>query len=164
MSILNHDILWGNEEGWKLRGIPINNELDYRTMAKIWKEKYDAILHRNKMWGVPANTSPDLKLVPRWVFFVRVCSFTFEFHSLNQIEACLRYYSEKIHPSTRLPVYTENLGGDHWEMQRWFEQLPMYLREEPKRQRIVKALTSALAQFEAEGFQRVSEIQPTDST
>lgn len=127
-------------------------------MAKIWKERYDSRPHQNKMWGVPADKSPDPKLVPRWVFFVRVCSFTFEFHSLNQIEACLEYYSEKVHPSSRLPVYTENLGGDHWETQRWFERLPMYLLEESKRQKVVKALASALAQFEAEGFQRATAI------
>jgi hypothetical protein len=123
-------------------------------MAKIWKEVFDASRHSNKMWVVDSVPYPKATFVPRWVFFVRVCSFTFEFHSLKQIEACLEYYSQKIHPSSRLPVYTESYGGDHWETQRWFEQLPMYLLEEPKRQKVMKALASALEQFEAEGFKR----------
>lgn len=116
-------------------------------MARIWKERYDPLKHHNRMWPPPADTSPDHKLVPLWVSFVHVCSFTFEFHSFAQIEECLSYYSKKVHPSSRLPVYTENLGGDHEETQRWFERLPMYLLEEPKRVRVVKALNRALAEF-----------------
>ncbi len=96
---------------------------------------------------------PKPGFIPWWVFFVRVCSFTFEFHSLKQIGSCLEYYTQKVHPSSRLPVYRENYG-DHWEAQRWYEQLPMYLLEEPKRQKVVKALASAIEQFEAEGFKR----------
>jgi hypothetical protein len=122
-------------------------------MAKAWKEEFDSVNHSNKMWTVDSVPYPKANFVTRWVFFVRVCSFTFEFHSLKQIEDCLEYYSQKIHPSSRLPVYNENYG-DHWEAQRWFEQLPMYLLEEPKRQKVIKALAAALEQFEAEGFKR----------
>lgn len=57
---------------------------------------------------------------------------------------CLEYYSEKIHPSSRR---SDTLGGDHWEFQRWFERLPMYLSEAPKRQKVVKALAKALEEF-----------------
>lgn len=32
-----------------------------------------------------------------------------------------------------------------WEVERWFERLPMYLLEEPKRQKVLKALSKALA-------------------
>jgi len=53
-------------------------------------------------------------------------------------------------PSSRLSVGS----ADSWEMQRWCERLPMYLSEEPKRQKIVKALTSALEHFATEGLQR----------
>lgn len=31
-----------------------------------------------------------------------------------------------------------------WEVERWFERLPMYLLEEPKRQKVFKALSKAL--------------------
>ena len=120
-------------------------------MPTVWKEEYNSLKHSNKMWAVDSVPFPKANFITRWVFFVRVCSFTFEFHSLKQIKSCLDYYSKKIRPSSRLPVYTENYG-DHWEAQRWYEQLPMYLLEEPKRQRVVKALTSAIKQFEDEEF------------
>jgi hypothetical protein len=74
-------------------------------MARIWKEQYKPAEHFNWMYEMPVFKSPDLKLVPRFVYLVTVCSFTFEFHS-----------------SSRLPVYTQNLGGDHDETQRWFER------------------------------------------
>lgn len=35
--------------------------------------------------------------VPKWVYFVRVCSFTFEFHSVAHINECFQYYSRKTH-------------------------------------------------------------------
>ena len=118
-------------------------------MAKAWKEELDWTRHQNKM-DAPVDRRPDVSFVPKWVFFVRVCSFTFEFHTIAQIADCLGYYSQKIHPSSRA-----DLGSaDHWEAQRWFERLPMYLMEEAKRQQVVKALDSALEQFEAEGFKR----------
>lgn len=31
-----------------------------------------------------------------------------------------------------------------WDVERWFERLPMYLQEEPKREKVVKALSRAL--------------------
>jgi hypothetical protein len=76
-----------------------------------------------------------------------VCSFTFIFHSVEQLGLCLDYYRRKHQPSGRLPVYAENYGGDHWEMQRWFEQLPQYLLEKPKRVRVVKALEQGLQKY-----------------
>lgn len=117
-------------------------------MAKVWKEELDWSRHQNKM-DAPVERRPELNFVPQWVFFVRVCSFTFEFHTLNQIAECLAYYSQKTHPSSRVGIGS----ADHWEAQRWFERLPMYLMEEPKRQKVVKALATALEQFEAEEFQ-----------
>ena len=42
-------------------------------------------------------------------------------------------------------------SADHWEIQRWFEQLPMYLLEELKRVKVVKALERALKVAETEG-------------
>jgi hypothetical protein len=38
----------------------------------------------------------------------------------------------------------EKYNGIHWEAQRWFERLPMYLLEEPKRRKVVLALRQAL--------------------
>ena len=82
------------------------------------------------------------------VAVVTVCGFTFEFHSLEQLAACLEYYRRKHHPSGRLPRSIR--APDHWESQRWFERLPLYLREESKRLKVVAALTRALAEFASE--------------
>jgi hypothetical protein len=71
---------------------------------------------------------------------VTVASFTFRFISTEQIRDCLAYYEQKTHPSSMLPVG----GMSHWEAQRWFEQLPMYLLEEPKKAKVVQALKQAL--------------------
>ena len=79
-------------------------------------------------------------LEPHKVIFVRVVGFTFEFHSAEQIRACLAFYAEKFHPKGRLEID----GGDHWEFQRWFERLPLFLREEPKRIKVIAALEEAL--------------------
>ena len=115
-------------------------------MPKIWKEQFDPTRHQNRMDSKSVAHRPIANFVPTWVYFVRVCSFTFEFHSVAQIDDCLDYYARKLRPSSRL-----NIGAaDHWEVQRWFERLPMYLAEEPKRQRVVRALTSAREQFGAD--------------
>jgi hypothetical protein len=79
-------------------------------------------------------------------FLVRVCSFTFTFQSLEQLQTCFDFYDRKIQPSSRRDL----CGNDHWECERWFERLPLYLREEPKRQKVVKALAEALETFKSE--------------
>jgi hypothetical protein len=101
------------------------------------------------MDGVESSTADQHRapsLLRRQVYFVRVCSFTFQFHSTQQIQACLEYYNRKIQPSSRRDIG----AADHWECERWFERLPLFLREEPKRQRVVKALRDALKTFETE--------------
>src|SRR5687768_15081680 len=101
-------------------------------MAKIWSEPFDEVRHRDHMLGVPSSTREQHRaptLLPRQVYFVRVSGFTFEFHSVEQLRACLAFYARKIQPSSR-----QHIGAaDHWECERWFERLPLYLREEPKR-------------------------------
>lgn len=109
-------------------------------MAKIWKEKFAPSRHQSKM-DVPVR--PKLGGLPPWLYFVRVCSFTFEFHSIEQIKICLAYYEKKLHPSSRIDIG----AADSWEVQRWFERLPMYLLEKPKRHRVVKALNSTIKEF-----------------
>ena len=119
---------------------------------KIWAETYVAERHANPMGWVGADPDAPADWSRAWritrraahkVVFVRVCDFDFELHDRVQLDACVRYYSRKIRPSGRLPVYTENLGGDHTETQRWFDRLPLYLREEPKRLKVLKALSHA---------------------
>ena len=86
-------------------------------------------------------------LTPYKVCVVDVYGFQFIFHSTVQVELCLDYYSRKIHPSSRLPVYKEYLGGDHWETQRWFEKLPLFLLEKIKRQKVIATLARALDEY-----------------
>ena len=126
-------------------------------MAKIWAEPFDAARHRNPMnhgWGAPSpqqrarhQRAPTLE--PHSVAFVRVAGFTFEFHSVAQIQTCLQYFAAKHQPSSRLPVHAGNYGGDQSETQRWFERLPQFLREESKRLQVVAALEEAMRQAAA---------------
>jgi hypothetical protein len=120
-------------------------------MPQIKIEPFDPMRHGNPMWYIDdaqqkrywkSPTLSDYK-----VCLVTVCSFTFIFHSTEQIKMCLGYYRAKHHPSSQLPFNTQNIGGDHWEAQRWFEKLPQYLLEKPKRQKVIKALEQALAKY-----------------
>lgn len=124
-------------------------------MAQIWKEtlvpkrKGDLPPHvADKMWAFPLPPTLPTTLLPREVWYVRVCSFTFVFHTLEQLQACLDYYGQKTHRSSRIPAAElHNYGGDSGECQRWFDRLPMYLLEEPKRRKVVAALQAALSQW-----------------
>ena len=94
-------------------------------------------------------------LLPRHVIVVRVASFTFRFGTVEQLRECIKYYEQKTHPSSRIATKTlaADLGKDWrelrgWEVERWFERLPMYLLEEPKRHKVLKALSQALVLVE----------------
>jgi len=96
-------------------------------------------------------------LLPRHAIVVDVASFKFGFGTVDQLRKCIAYYEQKTRPSSRIPAKTlaAELGEDWrklrgWDVERWFERLPMYLLEEPKRQKVLKALRKALAVAEAE--------------
>ena len=125
-------------------------------MAQAWTETYDPKRHRNKMHdaskipGVPTEQywrAPTLQKYP--VYFVKVCNFTFEFHSIEQLKVCLEFFSKKVRPSSmiRFSESDKKITWLHWVAQRWFERLPMKLLEERRRVRIVPALEKALKQF-----------------
>ncbi len=120
-------------------------------MPQIKIEPYDKLKHPNPMRYIDDAQGKRHRKVPSLsdykVCLVTVCSFTFIFHSIEQLALCLDYYRREHQPSSRLPVYTENFGGDHWEMQRWFEQLPQYLLEKPKRMKVIKALERAMREY-----------------
>ena len=121
------------------------------VMARIWIEPYKA--QSGPPWDYWGSVDADAHqrapaLVPMNVLMVNVASFTFHFFSVQQIRDCLAYYNEKTHPSSRLSIG----AMDHWEAQRWFERLPMYLLEESKRARVVKALSRALMMAESDAF------------
>ena len=120
-------------------------------MAKIAIEDFNQKAHPNPMWYVDNEQFNRYRrsagLTPYKVCVVEVCGFQFIFHSAMQLELCLDYYSRQTRPSSRLPVYKENLGGDHWETQRWFEKLPLYLLENAKRPKVVATLERALLAY-----------------
>jgi hypothetical protein len=90
-------------------------------------------------------------LNPEHVIVVEVASFTFKFSTLEQLQECIRYYKQKTRPTSQVRAKTiaSEIGEDWrtrrgWEVERWFERLPMYLLEEPKRQKVLKALSKTL--------------------
>jgi hypothetical protein len=106
-------------------------------VARIWKERLTKFGTAN--------------LAPREIVLVRVASFTFRFTTTKQLRECIEYYEQKTHPSSRIPakVIAADLGPDWrelrgWDVERWFERLPMYLLEEPKREKVLKALHKTL--------------------
>lgn len=122
-------------------------------MSKYWIEKYDKTQHQNYMWGVGQFPPSEggRKYVLHDVYFVSECGFTFEFHNLKQLESCRDYYSRKIRPSTIIPekeLY--KYGGDHGEIQRWFEKMPKKLNNNHNRPKVLKALNRALKSFKSE--------------
>jgi len=91
-------------------------------------------------------------LAPRHVIVVRVASFAFRFETVERLRECIKYYEKKARPSSRIAAKTlaADLGEGWrelrgWDVERWFERLSMYLLEEPKRQKVLKALSTALA-------------------
>jgi len=82
----------------------------------------------------------------------RFLTLRFRFETVERLRECIKYYEKKARPSSRIAAKTlaadleedwRELRG--WDVERWFERLPMYLLEEPKRQKVLKALSTALA-------------------
>src|SRR5262245_21177458 len=111
-------------------------------MARIWKESYRGQFP-GPGWHLPQSRLRAPALDPYEIIAVHVCSFTFYFISLEQLKAYLDYFSCKTHPGSRRIMPEEKHTWIHWEAQRWYERLPMYLFEEPKRQKVENALRKA---------------------
>ena len=112
----------------------------------------------------------NASLLPSHVIVVRVASFAFRFESVERLRECIKYYEKKTRPSSRIAAKTlaAELGKDWrelrgWDIERWFERLPMYLLEEPKRQKVLKALSRALALAESGELQSDSSQLPDKS-
>lgn len=123
-------------------------------MARIWSEPYDSARHGNPMGcevGEPeglARHQHAPTLERHDVIFVRVAGFTFVFHSLRQLRACLDFYARRHHPSGRSAARADVVASGEvlWRLhvERWYERLPLYLREEPRRRKVVSALEAAV--------------------
>jgi hypothetical protein len=111
---------------------------------KHWKEPLDVERHRDYVSGSQdAGGVPiDRSISDGWVYFVRVCSFTFSFANLDQLREAIRYFGQTVHPARREP-------GRHLEhyWQRWYERLPPGLVGGSKRVRVRHGLTAALTSF-----------------
>jgi len=144
-------------------------------MSRIWSEPYSTQRHRapmpSAMGGGAARDrhyrNPTLE--PHRVVLVQVCGFTFTFHTVGELRACLDYYQRKIHPSSRSASTASAVRNREvtwrWEVERWYERLPLYLRKESKRLRVICALQKALERMDAHGssnnrFER-SRVAPT---
>ncbi len=128
-------------------------------MSQIWKEKYkletarelgicELEAQRIIGWDEKGMKTEDPESAlrgpdPEWIYYVEVCGFTFAFFSIEMIRAYLDYYSQKVLPSR----IRNTPHGNSRLRQDVFTRLPLYLREEPKRLKVIKALQKALQEF-----------------
>jgi len=117
-------------------------------MARMWREASDGRRFGDRT--SEALPSYARSLVKCDVICVRVCSFTFRFVSKEEIEEYLKFFQTKTHPTSRVPAsLLPDSSFRHWHSQRWYERLPLFLQEEPKRKKVVGALTEAIRMVEA---------------
>lgn len=113
-------------------------------MAKIWKEKYDGRRYGDMDPGILPQYARSL--VNRELICIDVCSFTFKFVNKDEILQYITFFEKRTHPTSRVP---ESMLPDctfrHWHSQRWYERLPLYLQEDAKREKVLKALHKAVA-------------------
>jgi hypothetical protein len=116
-------------------------------MARYWREKGKGGCGDRHAAPLPAYAR---NLVPRNAIAVRVCSFTFYFDSKEEIYEYIQFFQKKTHPTSRVPAsMLPNCVYRHWHSQRWYERLPLFLQEEAKREKVLKALRQAVEMVEA---------------
>jgi len=116
-------------------------------MPRYWKEPCTGARYGD----CPPDTlrAPARGLVIQELICVSVCSFTFKFYSRDEIQEYIAFLEKKTHASSTLPIPAGSDSFFRWHSQRWYERLPMYLQEESKRDKVLKALRKALALSEA---------------
>ncbi|HEV2277932.1 MAG TPA: hypothetical protein VGS02_07140 [Acidobacteriaceae bacterium] len=117
-------------------------------MARIWRESGDG----RRFGDRTAEPLPHYarSLIKPDAICVHVCSFTFRFVSKDEIEEYIQFFQAKTHPTSRVPArMLPNCNFRHWHSQRWYERLPLFLQEEPKREKVLKALKEAVVMIEA---------------
>jgi len=119
-------------------------------MARIWTETFNPKRHADKMRD--ASRPVEGPLPQRYpVYIVATLGFTFEFHTIQQIEVCLRFFSQKVRPESMMQFLDSDrhIFELHAVSPRWFQELPLPLLEEHRRLEIAAALTKALRRFRA---------------
>ncbi|MEM8557310.1 MAG: hypothetical protein AAGG50_05745 [Bacteroidota bacterium] len=121
-------------------------------MAKHWKESYTLeaaqALGIHDFEGRPvlgdANT--------RWIYYVRVRSFTFGFFSLRELDRYIDFFSHKTLPSSMVEgPFSNGPAASVGDGQSVFERLPGRLRAERDRVKVLKALERAREDFGSKG-------------
>ena len=108
-------------------------------MPRIWTELSDPNRHVDFMsdWSIGGRlvTLPSDNLKRRNVLLVEVCQFTFQFHSLEQLNEAIDFFSRTVHPSSRI-------GGVELEhyWQPWSQRLPKGMTSQSRRVRVLAAL------------------------
>ena len=115
-------------------------------MARIWK----------------TTKQGNERFICQECIHIYVCSFEFTFRDLEDIHKYLAHFKRKTHPSSRDGTthrpwaFTIDKNGHkrwfrltnhHDERQSSFDRLPLYLFEEPKRKKVIKALEAALRKY-----------------
>jgi hypothetical protein len=129
-------------------------------VARIWKEPHNAEgLNWTRYETLEKRRSQAAEnsgLIPLQDIMVRVASFTFRFVGVEHLRDCLAHFQQKTRPTSRIAAkeLASQFGEDwrtqrSWEVERWFERLPMYLLEEPKREKVARALAKALQLVES---------------
>jgi hypothetical protein len=111
-------------------------------MARIFREE-----NTGRRYGDAPSRSLSAharSLIREEFICVTVCSFTFRFQSKDEICEYISFFEKKTHPSSRLPIPEGSDSFFRWHSQRWYERLPMYLQEEGKKVRVLKALRKAI--------------------
>lgn len=124
-------------------------------MSKHWKETYtqeaaEAVgIHHREGSLVLGDTDA------KWIYYVRVCGFTFGFFSLDMIRQYIDYFSRKTLPTSRFfgaSPFSDGPAASVGDGQSPFERLPGHLRHKSKRERVQKALEKALSEFEKDSI------------
>ncbi len=120
-------------------------------MSKHWKEPYSVEAAATiGLCGFEGRLLIGDSDSP-WLYYVRVCGFTFGFFSLDMLRTYIDYYSRKVLPSTRFrdsSPFSDGPAPSIGDGQSPFERLPGHLRRTGKRERVLKALQKALNDFE----------------
>ena|SRR6185437_1321212 len=117
-------------------------------MARMWRELGDG--RRFGFQEVEPLPPHARSLINNEVICVHVCSFTFRFVSKREIEEYIKFFQAKTHPTSRVPAsMLPDSNFRQWHSQRWYERLPLFLQEESKRKKVLKALSEAIAMLEA---------------
>jgi hypothetical protein len=111
-------------------------------VARIWKQPN----HGRRFGDLHWEPQPEYarSLLKKENICVNVCSFTFYFENRAEIESYISFFEKQTHPSSRFPISEGTDRFARWHSQRWFERLPMYLQEESKREKVLKALRKAV--------------------